>query len=122
MATAAVSAAAASWRLERITPASQTARLSSGDRLRIWFILRSDRISAEPSAGGVAPPTMDVLPPCGTSGTERSAARSEEHTSELQSLMRISYAVFCLKKKNEQRTSAEKNNVQKQLETITSHN
>src|SRR3546814_10795961 len=30
------------------------------------------------------------------------AARSEEHTSELQSLMRISYAVFCLKKKNKQ--------------------
>src|SRR3546814_9949082 len=29
-----------------------------------------------------------------------SAIRSEEHTSELQSLMRISYAVFCLKKKN----------------------
>src|SRR3546814_3647740 len=28
-------------------------------------------------------------------------ARSEEHTSELQSLMRISYAVFCLKKKNQ---------------------
>src|SRR3546814_5291328 len=31
---------------------------------------------------------------------DRRAARSEEHTSELQSLMRISYAVFCLKKKN----------------------
>src|SRR3546814_5490833 len=30
---------------------------------------------------------------------ERHARRSEEHTSELQSLMRISYAVFCLKKK-----------------------
>src|SRR3546814_3089546 len=30
--------------------------------------------------------------------------RSEEHTSELQSLMRISYAVFCLKKKNNTRT------------------
>src|SRR3546814_8755854 len=30
----------------------------------------------------------------------RSTYRSEEHTSELQSLMRISYAVFCLKKKN----------------------
>src|SRR3546814_7280506 len=29
------------------------------------------------------------------------AARSEEHTSELQSLMRISYAVFCLKKKKQ---------------------
>src|SRR3546814_9238489 len=30
--------------------------------------------------------------------------RSEEHTSELQSLMRISYAVFCLKKKKKQKT------------------
>src|SRR3546814_4466781 len=30
----------------------------------------------------------------------RATERSEEHTSELQSLMRISYAVFCLKKKN----------------------
>src|SRR3546814_4707014 len=30
---------------------------------------------------------------------QRAAIRSEEHTSELQSLMRISYAVFCLKKK-----------------------
>src|SRR3546814_1644954 len=36
-------------------------------------------------------------------GTRRlRATRSEEHTSELQSLMRISYAVFCLKKKKEQ--------------------
>src|SRR3546814_3176649 len=33
-------------------------------------------------------------------GGPRKAGRSEEHTSELQSLMRISYAVFCLKKKN----------------------
>src|SRR3546814_8298729 len=32
------------------------------------------------------------------------SVRSEEHTSELQSLMRISYAVFCLKKKNTQTT------------------
>src|SRR3546814_6841980 len=31
---------------------------------------------------------------------DRRLKRSEEHTSELQSLMRISYAVFCLKKKN----------------------
>src|SRR3546814_1274296 len=35
---------------------------------------------------------------------EAKGARSEEHTSELKSLMRISYAVFCLKKKKEQRT------------------
>src|SRR3546814_1956253 len=33
------------------------------------------------------------------------AFRSEEHTSELQSLMRISYAVFCLKKKNRNRNT-----------------
>src|SRR3546814_3506182 len=33
-------------------------------------------------------------------GKADTPARSEEHTSELQSLMRISYAVFCLKKKN----------------------
>src|SRR3546814_4586786 len=32
--------------------------------------------------------------------TKKGKGRSEEHTSELQSLMRISYAVFCLKKKN----------------------
>src|SRR3546814_1402763 len=32
-------------------------------------------------------------------GSLKSTLRSEEHTSELQSLMRISYAVFCLKKK-----------------------
>src|SRR3546814_10771530 len=32
------------------------------------------------------------------------AQRSEEHTSELQSLMRISYAVFCLKKKKKQKS------------------
>src|SRR3546814_7240643 len=34
-------------------------------------------------------------------GAVRARQRSEEHTSELQSLMRISYAVFCLKKKNQ---------------------
>src|SRR3546814_4177827 len=33
------------------------------------------------------------------SGEQKQEKRSEEHTSELQSLMRISYAVFCLKKK-----------------------
>src|SRR3546814_8233525 len=45
---------------------------------------------AEPEAGGAGLPV----------GRHRLRAdRSEEHTSELQSLMRISYAVFCLKKK-----------------------
>src|SRR3546814_6140187 len=45
--------------------------------------------------GGVSPVTPDHVNP--------EAPRSEEHTSELQSLMRISYAVFCLKKKNKTR-------------------
>src|SRR3546814_7363849 len=39
-----------------------------------------------------------------TQGRHGVAGRSEEHTSELQSLMRISYAVFCLKKKNTSHT------------------
>src|SRR3546814_10256691 len=42
----------------------------------------------------------------------RSAFRSEEHTSELQSLMRISYAVFCLKKK----TNHHKHNCKRQIQ------
>src|SRR3546814_4346611 len=40
---------------------------------------------------------------------EEERVRSEEHTSELQSLMRISYAVFCLKKKENQINSESKN-------------
>src|SRR3546814_7875126 len=39
---------------------------------------------------------------------ERPYGRSEEHTSELQSLMRISYAVFCLKKKKTYNSSTKK--------------
>src|SRR3546814_4947925 len=38
--------------------------------------------------------------------THGRAKRSEEHTSELQSLMRISYAVFCLKKKTQQKITS----------------
>src|SRR3546814_9727301 len=40
----------------------------------------------------------DLTPPAATSDA-MTPARSEEHTSELQSLIRISYAIFCLKKK-----------------------
>src|SRR3546814_6310859 len=42
-------------------------------------------------------------------GRVHGADRSEEHTSELQSLMRISYAVFCLKKKKKQNKNRDKN-------------
>src|SRR3546814_6457761 len=50
----------------------------------------------------------DEPPPSGRDPEIRSSAlllRSEEHTSELQSLMRISYAVFCLKKKKSAHTN-----------------
>src|SRR3546814_4359880 len=50
-----------------------------------------------PTSGGVAVlQILKLLEPF-----DLAALRSEEHTSELQSLMRISYAVFCLKKKNQ---------------------
>src|SRR3546814_2372885 len=41
-------------------------------------------------------------------GSRYRGDRSEEHTSELQSLMRISYAVFCLKKKKKTQTKLER--------------
>src|SRR3546814_6779160 len=50
-------------------------------------------------------------------GTRPPQARSEEHTSELQSLMRISYAVFCLKKKNKQSTIRQHTNNQHEYNT-----
>src|SRR3546814_8381220 len=58
----------------------------------------------QPSVIGIIPnddPSVSEFPHVhGIAGSEvRPQVRSEEHTSELQSLMRISYAVFCLKKK-----------------------
>src|SRR3546814_8217630 len=61
--------------------ADVTITLSEGDREKAFLL--SDRFALQPMAL-----------PDGVTMT-----RSEEHTSELQSLMRISYAVFCLKKK-----------------------
>src|SRR3546814_7097498 len=46
-----------------------------------------------------------------------SARRSEEHTSELQSLMRISYAVFCLKKKTKYRPNTTNNKQTKPMQS-----
>src|SRR3546814_10203362 len=45
---------------------------------------------------------LNVTPSASICTQRRLIRRSEEHTSELQSLMRISYAVFCLKKKKKQ--------------------
>src|SRR3546814_14548613 len=58
----------------------------------------------ETGSDDARPARLITHPATAANGTMRSISngsrRSEEHTSELQSLMRISYAVFCLKKKN----------------------
>src|SRR3546814_4495629 len=53
-------------------------------------------------------PLVAAVLPRHRAGALRELGRSEEHTSELQSLMRISYAVFCLKKKNQHRQALTK--------------
>src|SRR3546814_13977520 len=58
---------------------------------------RGERRASGAAAQGDALPGLMRLPSRVRDG--RREARSEEHTSELKSLMRISYAVFCLKKK-----------------------
>src|SRR3546814_9801183 len=76
--------------------------------------------TAKPSTRRVRPATPDWRPPeqaarthsanaaHGPHATSEPPRRSEEHTSELQSLMRISYAVFCLKKKKTTNTNTQK--------------
>src|SRR3546814_5760909 len=51
-----------------------------------------------------APTSQPPAPSPGTCSNSPTRCRSEEHTSELQSLMRISYAVFCLKKNKKNNT------------------
>src|SRR3546814_7561745 len=53
-------------------------------------------------------------------GCQDLAGRSEEHTSELQSLMRSSYAVFCLKKKKNRKYLLQ-HNIQKKTQYKTNH-
>src|SRR3546814_3667629 len=80
---------------------------------------RLEEGAAPPNAGnapavGTAAPADSGHAPADSIGGARD--RSEEHTSELQSLMRISYAVFCLKKKKKTTNINHNNNNQ-----ITSH-
>src|SRR3546814_4790718 len=76
-------------------------RLRSSDAiptsLSVQDLLRPPLAFAPSSTGPKLPPTPALAWPFRNHDT-----RSEEHTSELQSLMRISYAVFCLKKKKTQ--------------------
>src|SRR3546814_6223242 len=59
---------------------------------------RRAEVDGEPNPRGVHE-DAGLEPPSRAEGVSGTDERSEEHTSELQSLMRISYAVFCLKKK-----------------------
>src|SRR3546814_6153366 len=63
--------------------------------------------------------SAQVTIPWRDSSSRRNDTRSEEHTSELQSLMRISYAVFCLKKKNQQTITQILNNNKYALKPLT---
>src|SRR3546814_10521841 len=79
-------------RLICIVP-SATALLSRPGETRVQRV-------AMPLQSTEGPTTKRPLPGSGAGPAGGSAHRSEEHTSELQSLMRSSYAVFCLQKKN----------------------
>src|SRR3546814_8904448 len=71
----------------------------SGDELRGCFqVRRSWHGHDSPSLASSPSPSSSLSL---SRNAARRASRSEEHTSELQSLMRISYAVFCLKKKKQ---------------------
>src|SRR3546814_5644684 len=61
---------------------------------------RRERIGQQVSALGLEDRPGEQVMAAGLVRQQLDDTRSEEHTSELQSLMRISYAVFCLKKKN----------------------
>src|SRR3546814_8464538 len=66
-------------------------RVSMGEMSKVWAERGGVYVTMRPATTSRPMPTTAPAP--------NWLARSEEHTSELQSLMRISYAVFCLKKK-----------------------
>src|SRR3546814_3555382 len=76
------------------------AQIRAAARLRPWNRLSADRAGRRAGGGGKAFGRGQERGARRGGGDGDEQCRSEEHTSELQSLMRISYAVFCLKKKN----------------------
>src|SRR3546814_5244684 len=73
------------------------------ESVSVWVMELCYRHGGSPPAKVIRPLSSNpsLSPSSGATGRggEGTQRRSEEHTSELQSLMRISYAVFCLKKK-----------------------
>src|SRR3546814_3640389 len=85
-----------------MTASRHTAPLATAPRRRgVARLARCDRASPGVAAMPMAIRSIPIIR--GTGGRHDHVFRSEEHTSELQSLMRISYAVFCLQKKNHER-------------------
>src|SRR3546814_4926572 len=105
--------------MEQMSPLAMTGRFTASLTLRI-----NDQ-SAVPLYiwQRVRPWTVISCAPR-SSAIWASSGRSEEHTSELQSLMRISYAVFCLKKKKiksyQQLVKLKKTSNHNNIETMTS--
>src|SRR3546814_10055946 len=95
-----------------VTDAVATVTLNRPDRLNAWTATMEDEVrDAMAKAAGDDGVRVIILTGAGhgfCAGADmdllNTIQRSEEHTSELQSLMRISYAVFCLKKKQNQIT------------------
>src|SRR3546814_8215739 len=94
----------------RVSIASRVASSSSGRRMARFLRARSSRsfIDLRAMLADSHPPSQEArdagrmrrrVKRKGLESIAPAVIRSEEHTSELQSLMRISYAVFCLKKK-----------------------
>src|SRR3546814_8576071 len=83
--------------LEGVRALYQSDSRSSGPGIRAYLASLRPQVHAPGMEGiGIAVAMRQGTPAA-------AEARSEEHTSELQSLMRISYAVFCLKKKKSTR-------------------
>src|SRR3546814_7370775 len=74
----------------------KTFRKTDGQVEKSW----SGQASAASDAGNAGIGSCSPVGAGGATGCNRQMMRSEEHTSELQSLMRNSYAVFCLNKKS----------------------
>src|SRR3546814_6906279 len=72
--------------------------------------LRQARRDRQGGAARMPERAHDQVSGCRLAEHDDECGRSEEHTSELQSLMRISYAVFCLKKKNKEISNKTVNN------------
>src|SRR3546814_6990694 len=81
-----------------------------------YAVLRSQKpLAVRPAFRGDWPPRSDS--PRNRNEDHRAPiCRSEEHTSELQSLMRISYAVFCLKKKTNSKKYTTTNDIKQKQE------